>query len=312
MNIDISVVVPVTERPASLVDLYHEYAAPIRNSEKSYEFVFALEPWFEELAHDVEALALEGEPIKVLRVSQTAGESSLLRLAVANTRGRVIVTLPAYFRVEASTLTRLISCVENGTDIAVARRWPRRDSWINRLQNRTFHAALARVGRTKLRDVACGVRALRRDVFDRVPLYGDFFRFWPLLALAEGYDVAEIDARQHELDRRSRVYSPGVYLRRAIDILGIFFLLRFTRKPLRFFGLLGSASALLGSAILALLAVQRIGGTGIANRPILLLGVLLVVLGVQAIALGLVGEIIVHLHISKTGTYRVRSSQDSG
>ena len=161
-----------------------------------------------------------------------------------------------------------------------------------------------------MRDVACGVRALTRDVFEGVPVYGDFFRFLPLLALAEGYDVQEIDAPQHELDRRARVYSPGIYLRRLIDMLGIFFLLRFTNKPLRFFGLIGSLSAIAGSLILGVLTVQRVGGRGIADRPILLLAVLLVVLGVQAVALGLVGEIIVHLHVSKGGTYRVREGRE--
>ena len=159
-----------------------------------------------------------------------------------------------------------------------------------------------------MHDVACGVRAMRRDVLEDLPLYGDFHRFLPLLALRDGYRVEELPAAQHPRDARPRVYSPGIYLRRLIDVLGLFFLLRFTDKPLRFFGLVGAASGLLGAAVLAVLFVQRLGGRGIADRPLLLLGVLLVMLGVQAIALGLVGEIIVHLSAARQRLYRVERS----
>ena len=110
-----------------------------------------------------------------------------------------------------------------------------------------------------------------------------------------------------------RLYSPGIYLRRLLDVLGLFFLLRFTEKPLRFFGLLGSALSVAGGAILLVVLVQRLGGQSLADRPLLLLGVLLAVLGVQAIALGLIGEIIVHLHATRRPSYRVsrRSTENT-
>ena len=301
----ISVIVPVTERPASLSDLYEEYAAPLRALGRPYEFVFAAEPWFGELTAPLEELAAQGEPITVLRVAQTMGETALIKLGLAHCRGSTVVTLPAYFRVEGPAIAELIARVDQGADLALARRWPRRDSWINRLQSRVFHALLRRLGLGKFRDVACGVRAMRREVLQEVALYGDFFRFFPLLALSDGYVVVEVPAPQHVRDRPARVYGPGTYLRRIIDLVGLVFLLRFTEKPLRFFGLLGSFSAIAGVLVLAVITVQRLGGRGIADRPLLLLGVLLVVLGVQAIALGLVGEIIVYLHASRRPPYRV-------
>jgi len=136
-------------------------------------------------------------------------------------------------------------------------------------------------------------------------LYGDFFRFLPVLALRDGYSVVEIDAEQHPRDARLRVYSPGTYLRRAIDVFGLFFLSRFTYKPLRFFGLIGTMLGAAGGVILVIVFVQRLAGQGLANRPILLLAVLLFTLGVQAIALGLIGEIIVHFNAPSRRAYRV-------
>ena len=118
--------------------------------------------------------------------------------------------------------------------------------------------------------------------------------------------MEEIPCVQHAHDRPARIYSIGTYIRRAVDLVGILFLLRFTYKPLRFFGLLGGGLSLGGGLILVVLLVQRLMGQGIANRPLLLLGVLLFTLGVQVVALGLIGELIVHLHAPTRASYRVR------
>lgn len=301
----VSVIVPVDERPESLVELYREFSAPIRASGRTFEFIFVSEPWFDRLLEPVTELVREGEPVRVLRSAQRVGEAMLLKLGAEHAGGDVVVTLPAYRRVHANSIPALIERVEQGVDLVVARRWPRRDSLANRLQNRVFHALLRGMAGTRINDVACGVRAMRRDLLLDIPLYGDFFRFLPLLAQREGYGVEECAAPQHEGDRQRRIYSPGVYVRRLLDLLGVYFLIRFTHKPLRFFGLVGSAFSAAGGLVLLVLAVQRVGGQGIADRPLLLLGVLLLVLGVQAIALGLVGEIIVHLHAPSMRTYRL-------
>ena len=304
-DIAVSVIVPVRERPESLVEIYREYAEPLRESGRSYEFVFVAEPWYRKLTSELEPLKKAGEPISVLELAQPVGEAALLKVAAAHSKGSILLTLPSYRRVLPSALPTLIEKVEEGADLAMARRWPRRDSWINRLQSRVFHALIGKLGRGRLHDVACGVRAMRRELLDDIPLYGDFYRFIPLLALREGYLVEEVDSPQHPADIGMRLYSPGVYLRRLLDVLGLFFLLRFTEKPLRFFGLMGSALSVLGGAILLIVLVQRLGGQSLADRPLLLLGVLLAVLGVQAIALGLIGEIIVHLHATRRPSYRV-------
>ena len=111
---------------------------------------------------------------------------------------------------------------------------------------------------------------------------------------------------QHPADVRVRVYGPGVYLRRLLDIGTFFFLSKFTEKPLRFFGMVGSACLAVGGLISLLLVADKIAGQPISNRPLLLLGVLLIALGVQLMGLGLVGEIIVHLRAPHRRAYRVR------
>jgi hypothetical protein len=297
--------VVVVERPVALDQLYEAYASALRASGWSFEFIFVL------AAHDAErkapllTLQSAGEPVRVLEVAHALGEATLLRLAASRATGEILLSLPAYWRVRTESVPELLDAVEAGADMVVARRWPRRDSWVNRMQNRVFHRLVSTLVASRLRDLACGVRAFRPAVLEDVPLYGDFHRFFPLLVDRAGYRVEEVPLPQHPKDISPRVYSPGIYVRRLLDLLGIYFLLRFTNKPLRFFGMIGGALSTVGGMILLVLAVQRIGGQPLADRPMLLLGLLLLALGVQAIALGLIGEIIVFLSARDIPPYRL-------
>lgn len=235
------------------------------------------------------------------------GETGLVRMALPHCTGSRLLIVPAYYRVETRALPALVRSLDDA-DLVIARRWPRQDSLINRFQSRLFHRLTRWFTGIGLRDIASGVRAVRREVLEEVPLYGDLYRFLPVLAAREGYRVREQDTPQHPHDTRARVYRPSVYFRRLLDLLGLYFLVRFREKPLRFFGLVGFLLATVGAIVLSVLFFQRVGGQGIADRPVLLLGVLLVVLGVQAIALGLVGEIIMHIHSAGFRRYRLTRS----
>jgi hypothetical protein len=306
----VSVLVVVSERPVPLDRLYQAYAAALRGAGWTFEFIVALASCHATQAAPLRSLRAAGEPVRVLEVAQNQGEATLLRLAASRARGDILLSVPAYWRVEPESVPALLGALEDGVDMVVARRWPRADSWVNRLQNRVFHGLLHSLTGSHLHDLACGVRAFWPHVLDEVPLYGDFNRFFPLLTQRAGFRVDELPLPQHGDDVSPRVYSPGIYLRRLLDLLGMFFLLRFIQKPLRFFGIMGSLLAMTGTVILAVMAVQRLGGQGIADRPLLLLGVLLLALGVQAVALGLIGEIIVFLSAHDTPSYRLAPDQE--
>lgn len=305
LALDVSVVVPVTERPEPLAALYEEFSAPLRAAGYSFEFIFATVPSNTPMLEELRPLVALGAPIRVLEFGHSVGEASMLKVAAGHCRGRTLVTLPAYRQVEAATLVSLISRVGE-VDLVVAWRWPRTDARINRWQNRALHALVGGLAGGRLHDVACGVRAMKPELIQNVRLYGDVFRFLPLLARREGYVVEEVPSALHPQAMKPRTYPPGIYLRRLLDVMGLIFLLRFTDKPLRFFGLLGGGLALGGTIILFGMLLTKVLGAGIATRPFLLLGVLLLVLGVQAIALGLIGEMIVHLNATRRASYRFR------
>ena len=301
----ISVVIPVVERADNLVTVYQAFSRELVGRAADYEFLFVFDGRFEPPA-DLVALGREDPRVRILRFAREFGETAALRIGIERSRGDLILTLPAYFQVQPQGVGALLDAIERGADIAVANRSPRLDSWLNRMQSRAFHRMVGGVTNQQFHDMACGVRVMHRAVAESIPLYGDLHRFIPALALREGYRVEEVPVPQHPNDARTRVYRPGVYFRRLLDIAAFFFLAKFTEKPLRFFGLIGSLFLAAGALLNLVLLVQRVEGQGIANRPALLLAVLLLALGVQLIGLGLVGEIIVHLRAPHRRAYRIR------
>jgi len=241
----------------------------------------------------------------VLRLAQPAGPAMLTRVGATEAKNDLLLVLPAYRRIEAQYLPGLVERVHQGADAAFAARVGRREPLPNRARRWLFHSLARPVTRNRFHDLGCGVAALRRDALLDTPIYGDFFRFLPTLMQREGFEVVELPAQQHPEDVGLRFYGPAAYLRAAVDLLGSYFLARFTERPLRFFGLIGLVLGGIGAILLAILLVQRIGGVGIANRPALLLGTLFLALGIQSIALGLVAEIIVHLSAPTRRPYRL-------
>jgi glycosyltransferase involved in cell wall biosynthesis len=301
----ISVVVPVVERADDLTAVYRAFARELDQRSQEYEFLFVFDGRFSPTPELV-ALSRETDGIRILRFAREFGETAALRLGIEKSRGDLVLTLPAYFQVRPEGIGLLLDAIAGGADMAVAKRSPRLDSWLNRMQSRAFHGIIGGASEQRFHDMGCGVRAIRRPVAEALPLYGDFHRFLPALALREGYRVEEVAVPQHPNDAGTRVYRPGIYFGRILDIGAFFFLAKFTEKPLRFFGLVGSLFFAAGAVLSLVLLIQRLEGQGIANRPTLLLAVLLVALGVQLLGLGLVGEIIVHLRAPHRRGYRVR------
>jgi hypothetical protein len=301
----VSVIVPVTERPYPLGDLYAQFSLPLKDRGLSFEFIFVMDERWKSLEESLLDLKASGEPVRILETGQPIFESAMLKVAASYASASRLLTLPSYPRVQPEALVQILKGLDRGFDLVSAARINRSDALVNRAQRRAFHFLLRKLVGGRLKDVASGVRAMRREVLEGIDLYGDSFRFIPFLALQEGFQVTEVEVDQHPDDRKTRVYSPGVYLRRLIDVLGLMFLTRFAYKPLRFFGLIGSFMATVGTVMFLVLFLQKMGGQGIADRPLLLLAVLFLVLGIQAVAMGLIGEIIVHQNPSRRRAYRL-------
>jgi glycosyltransferase involved in cell wall biosynthesis len=309
---ELSVVIAISERHDDLRELFLRYSREVSSTGLAHEFIFVVDGPDPRALEALKALKKDYPAIKAIALSRWFGEATALSAGFEKAGGKIILTLPAYLQVMPHEIHQVLAkLVENDQDIVVGWRHPRIDSWFNRVQSRLFHGLVRMLTGTRFHDVSCGLRVMKRQVAEEIPLYGDLHRFFPVLADQRGFRIAEIPVRQSLNDAQRRVYRPGVYLRRLLDILTLYFLYKFTRKPLRFFGLLGSAIFGAGAILTAYLAVDRLLGVPLANRPLLILGVLWMVFGVQLFSIGLLGEIIIFTHAREVKDYQIREMLDA-
>jgi glycosyltransferase involved in cell wall biosynthesis len=301
----VSAIIPVGERHSPVGDLYADYKLGLEALGVPFEMIFVLDgpqPTFESA---LTTLMARGEPITIVSLTRYFGEATALMIGFEHASGSTILTLPAYLQVEGREIGKLVAALGE-SDIAVGYREPRATNWFQSLRRRAYHGLLKLVTRMSFHDLGCSARALSRKVLEEIQLYGEQQRFLPILAERQGFRVCEIAMRQSRGDRRDGMYRPRNYTRGFLDIFTIFFLVRFTKKPLRFFGMIGVAVFALGMLQLLYLLFDRIYfRSPLADRPALLLASLLIVLGVQIFALGLLGELIIFTHAGSSKDYKV-------
>lgn len=306
MNKEISAIVPVVDRYETSGALAGEYLEALQATGKTFELVFVLDGRHRELGEALLRIAQENKNLRILQLAKSFGESAALTAGVENSNGDTIITLPAYYQVEMTAIVQVIEQLPD-TDVAIAARWPRAEQPFQSVRRRAFHWILRKVTGSDYKDLGCGVRAFRRSVIEEIPIYGDQHLFFPLLAVRRGFRVHEVDVAQSPKDRFDGRYRFKYYLQRMLDILTVVFLLRFTKKPLRFFGMIGSITFAAGALFLLLIVVERLFfGVALADRPALLLSSLLVVLGLQIFALGLLGELIIFTHAQDIKEYTIK------
>lgn len=303
-KMELSVIITVTERYDPVRDVFYYYKQGLEATEKNYEIIYVLDGSYPDVLSELEKIQ-ESEQFTIITLAKMFGEATALNAAFSVATSDIILTLPAYLQTNARDIPVLVNAIDD-YDMVMARRQPRKDSFFNRLQSRVFNSLLRSISDLEIHDAGCSVRIFRRQVVDEVPLYGDLHRFYPILVHQYGFHVTEIEVTQNESDAFRRVYAPGIYMRRLLDLLTVFFLVRYTKKPLRFFGLIGTALAGIGMIVTTILVSERLFfGVALANRPALILGSLLIVLGVQVIAIGLIGEIIIFTHAKELKEYKV-------
>jgi glycosyltransferase involved in cell wall biosynthesis len=301
----LSVIMPVGNRHArDIAALYTEYKAGLDALDMRYEFIVVLDGPRPEVAANLQRLLARGDNLIVISLTKRFGEATALMAAFQRASGRVIVTAPAYHQIQGAEIGKLVKALDKA-DLAIGRRWPRVGSRFEVMRRDAFHRLIASGGQ-RFNDLGCGARAMKRRVLEEISLYGDQHRFLPVLANRQGFRVVEIDLAQSPLDRYDGGYRVRDYSHRVLDIFTVFFLVRFTKKPLRFFGMVGASTFLIGALLVTYLAIDRLVFLHpLADRPALLLSSLLVVLGMQLFALGLLGELIIFTHARDIKDYQI-------
>ena len=305
--LDVTVVVPVQSGEAEVRQVVEALGGELDREGRSWECIFVFDGVTGRAWRAVQELTREyGSRVRAISFKNPFGESVCLSAAVEQARGRYLITSPQYVQVDPAELRPMLAALDEGADFVTPWRHPRVDPWLNRIQSAAFNWIIRQIIRARFHDLNCYFRVIRREVLEDVAVYGDMYRFLPVIAFRQGYRVVEVQVRHLKEWGTTGFFGIGLYARRFLDVLGVMFLTKFTLKPLRFFGMVGGTFSLVGFAICLWLAISKFWfDQGVSGRPLLLLGVLLIVLGVQILGFGLVGEIIIFSQARNLKEYRI-------
>jgi hypothetical protein len=235
--------------------------------------------------------------MKAFEFNAPTTQAVCLKAGLNESSGEIVVVCGSYQQITNNSLTHLLDSLDEETDIISPWRQHRVDPWFNRFQSEVFNILVRRITKSDLHDLSCTVKVFRREVLEETEIYGNMYRFLPIVAARKGFKNKEVKCEHYQERGKTGFYSLSEYATRLIDILTLYFNTRFTRKPLRFFSSIGLGFLLAGFLITVYVFVQKFFmNLPIGDRPILLAAIFFMVLGVQAASIGLLGEIIVFTH----------------
>jgi len=240
-------------------------------------------------------MAKEDPDITSIRLRRNFGKAAALEIGVHEAKSDIIITMDADLQDDPIEIPKFLSKLDEGYDVVSGWKEVRKDSAEKTLPSKVFNYVTSTLTGVKLKDMNCGFKAYRREVFDSVALYGELHRYIPVLADSVGYRIGEIPVQHHERKFGVSKYGFKRYSRGFIDLLTTLMITRYDRRPGHLFGGVGLLLFLLGAAVLTYLTVIKLAfGASIGERPLLMLGVLLIIVGGQLLLFGMMSELIIH------------------
>jgi glycosyltransferase involved in cell wall biosynthesis len=315
-NLDLSLVIPVYNEAENLEILYREIKSSCENLGKSYEVIFIDDGSTDDSALVLTNIWKQYPAIKIIKLRKNFGQTAALSAGFDHSRGEVIITLDADLQNDPADFGLLIKKIEEGYDIASGWRVKRKDKLFSRrLPSSTANWLISAITRVKLHDYGCTLKAFRKEVLKSINLYGEMHRFIPAIASQMGVSIAEVKVNHRPRRFGKSKYSMLRFVKVMLDLLTVKFFLSYSTRPLQIFGIFGIASGSVGGVMALYLSYRRLVLLeSIANRPLLFLAVLLIVIGFQFITLGLLAEILVrtyHESLEKR-IYYIREIIESG
>jgi glycosyltransferase involved in cell wall biosynthesis len=292
----LSVVVPVRNEERSVALLYDELTAALDPLGEPWEAVFVDDGSTDGSFAALTRLHAAAPNVRVVRLRRNFGKAAALMAGFDQSQGDTIVTIDGDLQDDPSEIPRLLAKLDEGFDLVTGWKARRRDPLTRRVLSRIFNSVTSRFSGVRLHDMNCGLKAYRAEVVRGLRIYGELHRFVPVLAHYRGYRIAELPVNHRPREHGRSRYGPERYLRGFLDLLTVSFIGRYRHRPLHLFGGLGLALGAIGLGILVYLTILKLGGHAIGGRPLLTLGVLLVVVGLQFFSLGLISEMITSHH----------------
>ncbi len=304
-SLELSFVVPFFDERESLEILYGEVVENCEALGKSYEIIFVDDGSCDGGESVVRALMERDPNVSLIRFRRNFGKSAALSAGFGAARGQTVFSMDADLQDNPSEIGSFLGALSEGADVVSGWKQIRNDPIDKTLPSRLFNGAVNKAFGLKLNDHNCGFKAYRREALDELNLYGELHRFVPALLHSRGYKVAQIPVQHRARQFGKSKFGAKRLVKGALDLLTVWLNTRYGARPLHLFGGGGLALSSAGFSILAYLTVMWFAGYGIGDRPLLMLGMLLVLFGGQLITVGLLGELVLRRTIAENDKYSI-------
>jgi glycosyltransferase involved in cell wall biosynthesis len=292
---DVSVVIPLYNERDNLAPLHRELTQVLQGLEKSYEILFIDDGSLDGSIEVLRELRLHDEHVRAIRLARNTGQTAALACGLHKARGAIVIAIDADGENDPADIPRLIDKLDEGFELVSGWRTGRwMNSWFTRrIPSVAANSLISWMTGVKLHDYGCTLKAYRRDLAQNMMLYGEMHRFVPAIAVEQGARIAEIQVGFRRRRSGHSKYGPGRIVRTMLDLMTVRFLSGYSTRPIQVFGLIGLLMGGIGALWTTILIFEKVVlGEMLGNRPALWLAVLLVVVGVQLVSLGLIGEML--------------------
>ena len=306
--VDVTVVVPVLDEEGSVGELAARVAGVLDRTGRSFEIVFVDDGSRDGTAQRVREARERDPRVKLVRLRRNFGKAAALSAGFDHSAGRLVVTMDGDLQDDPEEIPRFLALLdEQGLDLVSGWKRRRRDPVSKRLPSRLFNWVTRKLAGVDLHDFNCGFKVYRREVLGEIAIYGELHRYIPVLASRRGFGIGELEVTHHPRRHGSSKYGWDRFYKGLLDLITVLFITRYTRRPLHLFGGFGLLFLAMGIAINGYLAwAWTFRNEDLSNRPLLLLGVLLMLLGFQVLTTGLLGEMITYKNFRRRDSYSLK------
>ncbi len=291
----LSILIPLYNEEESLKPLFEEIRKGVRNLNIEYEIIFIDDGSTDSSLNVIKELSKRDTRVKYISFRKNYGKSAALNIGFKNAAGDVVITMDADLQDDPLEIPNLLNELEKGYDLVSGWKKIRYDPFVKRNSSKFFNWVTRIFSGIKIHDFNCGLKAYRVEVVRSVYVHGELHRYIPVLAGWKGFKITEIPVKHHPRRYGKTKFGISRFFKGFVDLITVIFTTRYIRRPLHLFGLVGALSFVTGFVIDAILAFFWLFyNKPLSNRPLLLLGLLLMIVGVQLFAIGLLGEMMVH------------------
>lgn len=289
----ISIIIPLLNEEESLQELHGQITSVLNSLNCPYEIIFIDDGSTDNSLQVLKDLHKSDTSVQIISFRKNNGKSAALAKGFKEAAGDIIITMDADLQDDPTEIPKLIEQINSGFDLVSGWKKNRKDPFIKRHTSKLYNGVTSSLTGLKIHDINCGIKAYTREVTETLNIYGQLHRFLPVLAQWEGFKVGELVVKHHSRRFGKTKFGLSRFAAGFFDLITVLFITRYTKRPLHLFGSIGMLSFSVGLMISIYLAYERLFlSKYLTNRPLLLLGILAIIVGVQFISIGLLGEMI--------------------